>query len=152
MDLGFNGNLFTWCNKRSGEANIWEQLDRVIVSTDWRLHFDRARVLHLNSGNSDHSPILLCGVIDHPSRQKPFRFIDAWTRDPSCGTIVQEAWSKIDNRGGRTTVVFRIRNTTRALQHWNKHSFGYCQSQIKDMENQLKDVQGLNPFEANIEN
>lgn len=75
MDLGYNGNSFTWCNKRSGKANIHKRLDIVLVSTDWRTRFDRAGVLHLIACNSDHSPILRCLVLDHLTRPKPFKFL-----------------------------------------------------------------------------
>lgn len=60
VDLGFNRKSFTWCNKRIGEANIWERLDRVIASLEWRIRFDRAGVLHLNSGRSFPHFTLLC--------------------------------------------------------------------------------------------
>lgn len=29
LDIGFNGNTFTWCNRRRGLANIRERLDKV---------------------------------------------------------------------------------------------------------------------------
>lgn len=34
MDIGYNENVFTWCNMRGGMANIRERLDRVITSVD----------------------------------------------------------------------------------------------------------------------
>nr|XP_015876458.1 uncharacterized protein LOC107413102 [Ziziphus jujuba var. spinosa] len=47
IDLGFTGQPFTWCNKRGGQANIREWLDRAMVSPEWRLHFDKAGIIHL---------------------------------------------------------------------------------------------------------
>lgn len=145
IDLGFNGNSFIWCNKMNGEANIREHMDRFFVSTDWRIRFDRVGVIHLHSSNSYHSPILLCSVIDHPSRPKSFRFLDGWTRDPNCECVIQEAWTRIDMRRSRAPFVSRIRNTARALQYW------ICQTQVKELETQLKYVQGLDPTQANLD-
>lgn len=39
-DLGFSGNMFTWCNRRWGKANIRERLDRVLASPEWRIIFN----------------------------------------------------------------------------------------------------------------
>lgn len=40
IDIGFQGNTFTWCNRRGGKANIRERLDRELVSIDWRTSFE----------------------------------------------------------------------------------------------------------------
>lgn len=69
IDIGFSRNTFTWCNKRSGLANIRERLDRVLASTEWRTFFGNAAVLHLNALQSDHVPIL-----DHPNFPNRFAF------------------------------------------------------------------------------
>lgn len=126
VDIGFNGNSFTWCNKRSGEANIREILDRMVTSMDWKIQFDRAGVIHLNSSTPNHSLILLCSVIDHASKPKPFRFLEAWARDPSSERVVHEAWNKRSVHGNRMMTITQIRNTTRAFQSWKKNSFGIC--------------------------
>ncbi|XP_038971684.1 uncharacterized protein LOC120104507 [Phoenix dactylifera] len=34
VDLGFSGPQFTWCNNQSGQARVWERLDRAIASSD----------------------------------------------------------------------------------------------------------------------
>ena len=31
-DAGFFGSKFTWCNNRSGTAQIWKRLDRLLMS------------------------------------------------------------------------------------------------------------------------
>lgn len=133
VDMGFSGNFFTLCNKRSGMANILERLDRVIVSWDWRIQFDKAGILHLNSGNSDHSPILFCSMIDHPSKPKPFRFLEVWTRNSSCRRVIQKTRNKLDLRSSRTTIVARISNTAIALIFGNKHCFGFCQMHVLEL-------------------
>lgn len=45
VDLGCQGNPFTWVNGRVGQAHIRERLDRGISNGEWRLFFSRASCL-----------------------------------------------------------------------------------------------------------
>jgi exonuclease III len=58
-DLGFSGLPWTYDNKQKGEKNVRVQLDRAVASSDWKQSFPGARVQHIVSSRSDHSPILL---------------------------------------------------------------------------------------------
>nr|XP_048324580.1 uncharacterized protein LOC125420948 [Ziziphus jujuba var. spinosa] len=102
VDIGFSGTPYTWCNHQGGQANIRERLDRVIMSTEWRIIFNQAGILHLQPAGSDHIPIWLSLKQDHPYTPWPFRFLEAWTRDPMCEAIISQAWN-IRN-GNRTRI------------------------------------------------
>lgn len=121
-----------------------------MVSIDWRTRFSQAGVLHLSAGNFDHAPILICSVLDHPSRPKLFRFFEAWTRDSSCENIIKEAWLRCDPRKGRFSFANKIRTTTKALKDWNQNSFRLCQSRVAELEEQLRIIQGLEPTDYNL--
>ena len=58
-DLGYHGYQFTWNNKRPGEANTREWLDRAVATGSWRRKFPLITVTHLSSHASDHAPIIL---------------------------------------------------------------------------------------------
>ncbi|KAL0281974.1 UNVERIFIED_CONTAM: hypothetical protein Sangu_2978900 [Sesamum angustifolium] len=49
VDAGFEGDPFTWTNKR-----VWKRLDRVLYSKEWVETFNTTRVLHLPRRLSDH--------------------------------------------------------------------------------------------------
>uniref|UniRef100_A0A5B7BGF4 Endonuclease/exonuclease/phosphatase domain-containing protein n=1 Tax=Davidia involucrata TaxID=16924 RepID=A0A5B7BGF4_DAVIN len=95
-DLGFYENRFTWCNRRDGEANILERLDRAIATTDWCQRFFRAKVFHLVSSASDHSPIYvsLRPKRNYLQRRRAnfFHFEPMWFRDENCGEVIRSSW------------------------------------------------------------
>ncbi|XP_062171088.1 uncharacterized protein LOC133876865 [Alnus glutinosa] len=84
VDLSFSGNSFTWSNHRQGFDLIKERLDRSIANSYF--------VTHLPAHNSNHNHLLLDTSIPSPSLPRPFRFEEFWTRDPTCGSVIEEAW------------------------------------------------------------
>lgn len=59
IDIGFEGNIFTWSNGRHGLANIQEQLDRSRANVLWTQQHPKATLKHLVRSSSDHSPSFL---------------------------------------------------------------------------------------------
>lgn len=48
LDLDFIGPCFTWKNRRQGDANIVERLDRVLSTYQWNSCFPHAMVEYLD--------------------------------------------------------------------------------------------------------
>jgi exonuclease III len=59
VDLGYNGEPFTWTNNQATDGHIKERLDRFCATTEWISRFPRFTNYHLMSYTSDHNPILL---------------------------------------------------------------------------------------------
>jgi hypothetical protein len=74
IDLGFNGNRFTWSNHRQGIGNIIERLDRGLANGDWVLLYPNSLINHLPTTNSNHCPLLLSLKGSYQNLPKPFRF------------------------------------------------------------------------------
>ncbi len=91
MDLGFSGNTFTWTNKRWGKNCIRERLDMGIANISWRLNFPKAAIFHLGAIKSDHCPLLLDTWLQALISNRPFRFKVAWTIDPRCMEVIENA-------------------------------------------------------------
>jgi hypothetical protein len=92
VDLGFAGNPFTWSNNRKGLENIKERLDRGLASPSWvHLHHEFS-LIRLPAIIFDHNPILLNTNSSSCFLPRPFRFEEFWTKDPSCGQVIEEAW------------------------------------------------------------
>nr|XP_048317975.1 uncharacterized protein LOC125418473 [Ziziphus jujuba var. spinosa] len=148
--IGFSGYSYTWCNKRGGQANIRERLDRVIASPNWHITFSQAEVCHLPSIGSDHMPVQLFLKREHPVLYRPFLFIEAWISDPSYEKVITESWFKSYRNDQRTPIWVKINSTAKALRCWNKNCFGFCQSRLHNLETQLAQIAFLPPSRENI--
>jgi hypothetical protein len=101
IDLGFSDNPYTWFNNLQGHSLIKERLDRGFASNQWIHFFPSFSITLLPAHNSDHNPLLLDIAIITPFLPRPFRFEEFWSRDPTCGIVINEAWS-IDVTGSPT--------------------------------------------------
>ena len=59
IDLGFEGNPWTWSNHWTQEGEIKQRLDRALGSNVWSQVFDRTLVRHIDNVGSDHSMMLI---------------------------------------------------------------------------------------------
>lgn len=91
-DVGFIEPCFTWLYHKADGGQIRERLDRALASFAWGVWFPEAKVYHITSSASDHSPILLRFFLKHKKRgrRKIFRFESMWLKDPKCEEIVKE--------------------------------------------------------------
>lgn len=91
IDLGFQGNVFTWRNNRVGLGHIRQRLDRALSNDSWKFMYPNLTVTHLPKSNSDHNPTLLNLFQKQHNKPYPFRFIAAWIRDSTCLGVVSRA-------------------------------------------------------------
>lgn len=59
IDLGHRGPAYTWSNKKQGNSNISQRLDRALGNLNWTMQYPNSAVYHLPRLNSDYLPILL---------------------------------------------------------------------------------------------
>jgi hypothetical protein len=133
VDLGYDGNPYTWCNKRSGCALIKERLDRGLATKDWILLFPNASLKHFSTVGSDHNPIFVDTVGSYSKLPKPFRFESFWVRDPSSFLVIGEAWDP--QVGGSDAFSFKqsLKSTKLALKDWNLSHFGNIHFKLKSL-------------------
>ena len=58
-DLGFIRSKFTWIYQTTCGVRIRERLDRALANLEWRSLYPLAKLHHLSSLISDHSPLSL---------------------------------------------------------------------------------------------
>lgn len=97
IDLGCEGYPFTWNNRRPGQANTKQRLDRVVGNEAWRAKFHLSKVIHLSTYASDHLPIVLHVKCDRKWQRRGrcgFKFEKAWLLWDDCEAVIEEAWCR----------------------------------------------------------
>jgi hypothetical protein len=124
---------------------IKERLDRGIASNQWIHLFPSFSIIHLPAYNSDHNPLLLDTALITPSLPQPFRFENFWSRDPTCGIVINEAWSIFVNGSPAYCLISKLKNTKQAIKFWNKHHFGDIRRKL-DSTLRLLDITQQAPY------
>jgi hypothetical protein len=129
--LGFVGNPFTWCNNRQGAASIKERLDRGLAFLNWIHLHPEFSLKHIPTSSSDHHPISLNTTFFSSFLPRPFRFEEFWTKDPSCGSVIEATWNKPALDSPAQCMVTKLLHTKKSLKRWNYLHFGKIQALIK---------------------
>uniref|UniRef100_A0A803P2H6 Reverse transcriptase n=1 Tax=Cannabis sativa TaxID=3483 RepID=A0A803P2H6_CANSA len=141
IDLGCIGSAFTWYNARDDRARVRKRLDRAIASLDWCVKFPSARVNHHPILSSDHAPLLLDTRPNEDRLKYPFRFLEVWASDPSCGTTIDKAWNQPCMGRQSYRVMRKLSWTKKALKAWNRDCFGFCDRKLHSLHRQLSQIQ-----------
>lgn len=139
MDLGFAGHPFTWTNRRFGIFFICERLDRAVVNEEWCNFFPSAKLYHLSTSSSDHSPILLNTHDRDIRKPKIFRYEIAWSLHDDFINVVRNCWNEKgqDNHEPFYDVYNRFRNR---VGIWKKIIFGDINRKIELIEHKLENA------------
>eukprot|EP00253_Pinus_taeda_P016966 PITA_16966 len=89
-----SNDLFTWNNKRGGEAHVASKLDRFMISEELML-IDKEITTRVHPfGGSDHSPIQLeiKGMVS--LRNMPFKFENIWLSHLDFTSNIERWWSE----------------------------------------------------------
>ncbi|XP_027067540.1 uncharacterized protein [Coffea arabica] len=101
LDVGFSGSSFTWCNNRRAIS-----------------------VTHLVRHPSDQAPLKISFVSRLDNKQRPFRFLNVWTAKPELLEVIRNAWDQEISGSTFRVLCSKLLATRRAIQAWNKYSFG----------------------------
>ncbi|XP_048490396.1 uncharacterized protein LOC125492264 [Beta vulgaris subsp. vulgaris] len=138
VDLGFDGNPYTWTNAREGAALIRERLDRALANHTWISAFPGTQVSHLPRTHSDHCPLCVNLNFSSSSHQKafPFRCKEVWLAHSDFKKFFVNNWINpvVDFLEGRDKFLANIK-------HWDLHVFGNLSMQKKRIYARLNGIQ-----------
>jgi hypothetical protein len=95
-DLGYKGLPWTYNNKQEGRKNVRVRLDRAVANQAWSNLFTGAKVQHIVSSRSNHSPIILqVGKLEvNRVGTASGRYESMWERDETLDCEINETWSR----------------------------------------------------------
>ncbi|KAL2237446.1 UNVERIFIED_CONTAM: hypothetical protein Sindi_0936300 [Sesamum indicum] len=149
-DAGFEGEPFTWTNKR-----VWRRLDRVLYSQEWADLFNSTRVSHLPRRLSDHQPLLITVTRIEDKVPSSFRFQHMWIMHHNFQDMVKQSWGAPIQGYGMYRLQQKLYRLKHHLKQWNKDTFGNIFSlvdQAKAAANEAKKQFDRLPSEANLTN
>ena len=150
-EVDYIGPKFTWIYQKADGSQIRERLDRALATPKWLALFPIAKLFHLTSLASDHSPLALRMVKkSHKRRQKKmFRFEAMWLKDQRCEGVVQVAWEEGLSLGADYTLGKCMEICWTGLEGWNKTDFGHVGRKISDLQKCLEWIE-LQPTTLDI--
>jgi exonuclease III len=146
IDLGYQGNPFTWSNNQEGNFHIKERLDRFCASSHWISKFPRCTNYHLLNYMSDHNPILLVFGTNHDFRDDSHpkhlikRFENIWLHDQNCTHIVKNTWDQTSGDTGQ-----KLRAVMDNTASWGKRNYGNIPKEVKSIQDKLQGLRSLTP-------
>ncbi|KAK8976329.1 hypothetical protein V6N11_074204 [Hibiscus sabdariffa] len=138
IEIQSKGGTYTWSNQICEENEICEKLDRVISSLEWSFLFPKAISIIEIPVASDHAPIVLLTDGLKKKARKEFKFESRWTLEEECSNIVQEEWTRTEQRNHRGTFRVKLRRTKVKLWKWNREKFGKNKTSANDIANKIK--------------
>ena len=114
-DMGYQGPIFTWCNKRD-EGVICKKLDRVLINDVATSRFPNAFSVFEAGGCSDH---LRCKIQVLPTTEKlrkPFKYVNVISSLPMFLPKVQEYWDTTPRLYHSTSAMYRFSKKLKSLK------------------------------------
>ena len=103
------------------------------------------------ASSSNHSPIVLNTDGEQGQGKKPFKFVEAWTKDETSLFVVENAWKKGFNGNPIFKVCKKIKEMKEDLRRWNRDWFRNIQTKIKEKCDRLDQIQKEEPISENLE-
>lgn len=146
VDLGFEGEKYTWEKSRGNPNWVQERLDRGLENRDWRDMFPTAFVQVMEVAPSDHLPLFLMlnRTVYVPKIQR-FHFENMWVKNSECRNLVQHSWESVEGEELMTKIEFcRMK-----LEEWGggetkkfKQSINHCRARLQKLRSR-RDALGI---------
>ena len=135
--MGFVGYKFTWLNISFGGNLVRERIDRGLPSSEWRMNYPEARIMHLDNNGSDHNPILLDANPPSFSKKRRFKFQERWCEAEEVQKIVKDVCS-VDVVGSPMFQFFhKLKHCRHKLVNWQKAGSSNSREKIAMLKDRL---------------
>ena len=117
----------------------------MVANSSWSELYPEARVYHRSMSISDQCLLYLTLKNIHPRKpiKKRFQFEAMWMREEGCKEVVEGPWDPY--RGGLGyNIMDRLKRCQVSLQGWNWSAFGNVNKVLKQKQERLQFLEGLN--------
>lgn len=115
MNMGYQGPLFTWCNKRA-EGLVCKKLDRVLMNNEAMHRFASAYSVFEAGGCSDHMRCKIQVLQAEEKIKRPFKYVNAIGKLPNFLPMVKEYWESTDKLFHSTSTMHRFSKKLKSLK------------------------------------
>ncbi|KAM7528458.1 hypothetical protein LguiB_031868 [Lonicera macranthoides] len=141
VEMTTRGGLFTWDNKRNGEANIKSKIDKVFCNESWLQEFPNVEAAIMVGGVLDHAPIIVTIAYSNRKGNKPFRFFDFWMRNMNFADIVRQSWCLPSDGFPMFQVTTKLRRLKFELKKLNKRCYSNISVHTREAREDLHSYQ-----------
>jgi hypothetical protein len=96
QEIRRSGSKYTWTNKQTNP--VMENLDRILVSTEWEHKFPLCFAWSKAKVGFDHWPIFLDSGENSGNKQRCFSFEEQWFQEPDFVEIFERNWRQVAAR------------------------------------------------------
>lgn len=137
FDLGFQGYLFTFSNKRMGLMETKACLDSALISGVWLSKFPYASFTHVATMTSDHYLLIIDYSFNFAvNGMKSFKFEPMWVRSNDLWSRLETFWSSSFSAGQSLNT--SLHECAAKISKWNKCSFGGVQKKLGKLRKDLE--------------
>ncbi|KAL9665795.1 hypothetical protein QQ045_000116 [Rhodiola kirilowii] len=140
-DLNFRGDPFTFSNRRQGEKEVRERLDRAVANEAWRKSYPQALVRHGFSYTSDHSPLVIqleeCMSNYNTSIR---RFEPMWLRHENFKRVVEDAWRA---QSPSCSLSQKLKGCLVEMTRWGGEAFVNVKKRIRELKENIQRLRRL---------
>ncbi|CAL9013278.1 unnamed protein product [Prunus brigantina] len=147
MDMGFQGQAFTWRGRRAEGVLVQERLDRGLINYSWQEVWPCSVAIHLPAVGSDHCPILIQTEGRREKASRRFKFEAFWIADPECGDVIHKSWTMDNGRRVETCWGRKQRRCRYELSKWSRGKFSNAKLKTDVLTSKLELLQ--RDWEAN---
>ena len=150
LDLGFEGQKYTWSRHFENGSSIWERLDRCLVISSWFLKFPGSKVYHLRCDSSDHIPLLIRLLgLDAPRQKFFFRFEEMWLSNREGEEVIFSVWHSGDTLGFEGGVSQKIDKCGKELTWWDRNVFSNVRRELERLKKLLVEAKSATMVSGN---
>lgn len=129
-------------NGHEGPTRKWAKLDWVLVNVPFINLFQSMRLEYLARETSDHK-LMMLHLSNHSKRYglSLFRFQNMWNSHENFLSFMRQVWMEQVHGLGLSKHASKLNRSKTAPKRWNKEDFGRVDLTIKELENQLTDLE-----------